>query len=98
MDALYLFLSTYTLVLALGLQSQFVNNGYYVGAFCNSFVIGVGNLILLKVAPDTGPLGMVAFLSGGPLGIVSSMWIYRRIDRTKAKSETRSTRPQGATA
>jgi hypothetical protein len=83
MESLFLLLSTYFLVMALGLQSQFVNNGHYMGAFMNSFMIGAGNLVLFKLAPNASPIEMIAFLSGGPLGIISSMWVYRLIKDRK---------------
>lgn len=77
MEALALFLSTFVLVLALGLQSQFVNNGHYSMAFANSFLIGASNLVLFKLAPDASGWEIAAYLIGGPFGIVTSMWSYR---------------------
>jgi hypothetical protein len=85
MDALLLFISTFALVLALGLQSQFVNNGHYAMAFANSLMIGTANLILFKLAPDASGLEIAAFIGGGPFGIVTSMWLYRWL-----KSEPRA--------
>ena len=73
-----LFLSTFFLVLALGLQSQFVNNGHYACAFANSFMIGASNLVLYKLAPDASGLEIAAYLMGGPFGITASMWLFRR--------------------
>jgi hypothetical protein len=78
-----LFISTFALVLALGLQSQFVNNGHYAMAFANSLMIGTANLILFKLAPDASGLEIAAFIGGGPFGIVTSMWLYRQIPSTK---------------
>lgn len=81
MIVIALFLSTYLLVMALGAQSLLVNNGRYVGAFLNSFVIGSGNLILFKLAPDASGLEIAAFLFGGPFGICSAMYLLRKYHR-----------------
>jgi hypothetical protein len=72
-----LFASTFGLVFALGLQSQLVNNGHYLGAFFNSLAIGSCNLVLFKLAPDATGLQIAAYLCGGPLGIVCAMAAYR---------------------
>jgi hypothetical protein len=78
MSAIYLLLSTFGLVFALGLQSQLVNNGHFVTAFFNSLAIGCCNLVLFKLAPDASGIEIGAYLVGGPFGIVASMWVYRR--------------------
>lgn len=78
MSALWLLLSTFGLVFALGLQSQLVNNGHFVGAFLNSGAIGACNLVLFKLAPNASGIEIAAYLAGGPFGIVASMWVYRR--------------------
>ncbi|WP_295851954.1 hypothetical protein [uncultured Xylophilus sp.] len=77
MTALYLLASTFALVFALGLQSQLVNNGHYLGAFVNSACIGACNLVLFKLAPDASGVEIAAYLAGGPFGIVASMAVYR---------------------
>lgn len=84
--ALVLFASTYVLVLALGLQSLNVNGGHKVLAALTSLAIGTANLAVLKVMPGpTGILELVAYLTGGPLGIVTSMaihpWMARRFGK-----------------
>lgn len=78
MNALALFASCYALVFFLGLQSLNVNGGHYLAAFFTSFGIGLGNLVLFKLAPDASGIEIAAFLAGGPLGIVSSMLFHRR--------------------
>lgn len=77
MTTLLLLGSTFALVFALGLQSQLVNNGHFGSAFCNSLLIGACNLVLFKLAPDASGLEIAAYLTGGPFGIVASMWAYR---------------------
>lgn len=76
-SALALFASTFLLVFALGLQSQFVNNGHYRSAFFNSLMISTSNLLLFKLAPDATGWEIAGFICGGPFGIVASMWLYR---------------------
>lgn len=80
-NILALFASTFLVVFALGAQSLFVNNGRYVLAFCNSFVIGICNLVLFKLTPEASGWQVAAFLIGGPLGIVSVMWLFRYLHR-----------------
>lgn len=77
MTALSLLLSTFALVFALGLQSQLVNNGHYIGAFFNSLAIGASNLVLFKLAPSASGIEIAAYLAGGPVGIVCAMAAYR---------------------
>ena len=79
---LALFASTFFLVFFLGLQSLNVNRGHYVAAFVTSFGIGIGQLILYKLAPDASGAEIVAYLAGGPFGIIASMWAHRRFFRS----------------
>lgn len=76
--ALILFASTFVLVFFLGLQSLNVNSGRYLAAFLTSFGIGLSQLALYKLAPDATGLQIAAYLSGGPFGIVASMWAHKR--------------------
>ena len=78
MTTLYIFISTFTLVFALGFQSLNVNNGHYVAAFMTSFAIGGANLVLFKTVPQADTLQIIAFMAGGPFGIIASMWAHRR--------------------
>lgn len=73
MTELTLFVSTFALVFALGIQSLNVNNGHYRAAFITSFAIGIANLILYKLAPDASGTEIAAFLAGGPFGIICAM-------------------------
>jgi hypothetical protein len=79
MNAFYLFISTFCVVFALGLQSQLVNNGFWKGAMVNSFLIGASNLVLFKLAPSADGWEIVGYLTGGPLGIVASMAVFKAI-------------------
>lgn len=88
MTPLYLLISTFVLVFTLGLQSQLVNRGHFIAAFCNSALIGVANLMLFKLAPGAAGWEIVGFLSGGPLGIVVSMWFYKKYFAHKGKNHS----------
>lgn len=83
MNAALLFICTFALVFALGLQSQLVNNGHYAGAFCNSVLIGTAQFGSLLVVDATTALEVAAYIGGGPLGIVASMYFYRKRYRGK---------------
>lgn len=72
-----LFISTFVLVFALGLQSLNVNGGHYVAAFVTSFAIGGANLVLFKLAPEASGAEIAAYLTGGPFGIVCAMHAHK---------------------
>lgn len=76
--AALIFISTFISVFALGFQSLNVNGGHYRAAFLNSFLIGLGNLAILKLVPDANALEIAAYLLAGPFGIVASMWAHGR--------------------
>lgn len=78
MNIALLFASTFFLVLALGLQQQFVTDGHYVAAFSNSALISLGQIGALQVIHANGPAEYAAYILGGPIGIVCSMALYRR--------------------
>lgn len=81
MTELTLFASTFVLVFALGSQSLNVNNGHYLLAALTSFVIGAGQMVLYKLAPEAGWSEIAAYLCGGPLGIVCSMFAHPHLVR-----------------
>jgi len=78
--ALALFSSTFAVVFALGLQSLNVNGRHFVLAGITSLFIGASNLALFKLLPGpTSPLEIVAYLVGGPVGIVCAMAVHPRL-------------------
>jgi hypothetical protein len=79
MTELTLFASTFVLVFALGAQSLNVNNGHHIAAAFTSFIIGAGQMVLFKLAPNASWSEIAAFLSGGPFGITASMWAHPRL-------------------
>ena len=78
MTILAIFASTFVLVFALGFQSLNVNRGHYWAAFFTSLAIGGSNLVLFKTVPQADWMQIIAYLTGGPFGIVASMWAHRR--------------------
>ena len=78
MIELALFVSTFVVVFALGFQSLNVNGGHYWCAFFTSFAISGSNLALFKLAPNANLAECIAYMGGGPFGIVASMWAHRR--------------------
>lgn len=82
LKSFWLFLSTFLLVFLLGFQSLTVNSKMYVLAIFNSFGIGMCNLYMLKVVPGMDPDNLVhvmAYLTGGPFGILTSMVVHFQI-------------------
>lgn len=77
-----LFGSTFGVVFFLGFQSLSVNSGHYWLAGVNSLIIGGFNLLLFKTAPHVaGVPETLCYMIGGPLGILSAMWVHRNLVR-----------------
>lgn len=83
MSEALLFGSTFAVVFFLGLQSLNVNGGHYGLAFATSFAIGASQLALYRYMPEATLTQTVAYLLGGPFGIVASMWTHRRFVRRR---------------
>lgn len=85
MTILALFVSTFLLVFALGIQSLNVNNNHRAAAMVTSLFIGASQMVLFKLAPNADWAEIAAFLSGGPFGIYAAMaahpWLVRVIKR-----------------
>jgi hypothetical protein len=79
MTVLILFGSTFAIVFAMGAQTLFISNGRYAAAFANSLLIGLLNLVLFKLVPASDSPEMAAFLLGGPLGVISAMYLFRHL-------------------
>jgi len=78
MNLIILFLSTFGLVFALNFQTLNVSRGQYVAAFLTSILLGVANLVILRAIPHGNGWEIVAYLSGGPFGVIASMWVHAR--------------------
>lgn len=77
MSALFIFAATFAVVLFLGLQSLNVNGNHKMLAVLTSFGISVANLFILKIMPGpTDWMDHLAYMTGGPLGIYTSMCIH----------------------
>ena len=76
MSILILFLSSYVIVLLLGLQSQFVRDKEKLTSFCLSIGIGTCQVFSYKLVPNADTLESIAFILGGALGIVSSIILH----------------------
>lgn len=85
MTHLLLFASSFLTVFALGFQQMNVSGNHRVAAFSTSFLIGAGQLGILKLVPNTDdPLMVLAYLAGGPVAIVASMIIHPKTVGRKA--------------
>lgn len=77
MTAALLFAATFAVVFTLGIQQMNVERGHKLAAFITSPLIGLANLALFKVLPGpTDPIEIAAYLAGGAIGIVTSMWAH----------------------
>jgi hypothetical protein len=52
-NVVFIFLSTFIAVFALGFQSQNVNQGHYWAAALTSVAIGASSIVLYKLMPDS---------------------------------------------
>lgn len=78
MTAAALFLSTFAMVFSLCLQSLMLPANMRRIAFAISLAISYVTLVLFNPAPDAAGIEMVAYLCGGPFGIVAAMELFRR--------------------
>lgn len=86
MNALLLFFASYCVVMFLGLQQMNVQGGHRFLSATTSIFIGLANITVLKIMPGpTDWIELVAYLAGGPLGILASMaihpWMVRHLGR-----------------
>lgn len=81
MNEFTLFIGTFIVVFALGLQSLNVNAGHKLAAAFTSLFIGSSQLVLFKLAPHANWSEMLAFVAGGPFGITASMWLHPHLVR-----------------
>lgn len=81
-STLLIFASTFALVLFLGLQQLNVAGNHRVLAMLTSAGISGANLVVLKSIPGpTDFLDLLAYITGGPLGILVSMLIHPHLVR-----------------
>lgn len=69
-------------VFLLGMQSLSVNSGLWRFAVVNSLFIGLANLYVLRTVVVDGTLGSsIAYMLGGPVGILACMWLHPKVSR-----------------
>lgn len=78
MTLLYIFGSAFCVVFFLGLQSQFVRNRWKTISFITSFMISLCEIMILKSVPNADFYELVAFVLGGPSGLLMSIVVYEK--------------------
>lgn len=84
LQLLTVFVCQFLLIMLMGIQSLNVQGRKYFAAGATSFLLGIGQFTVtaaIATAKDGGllsPLG-IAFLLGGPLGIMTSIWIHPKL-------------------
>ena len=79
MTHLTLFLSAFATVFLLGIQQKNVHGEHYLAAIITSIGIGTAQIFLWRLVPDADAGQIAATMCGGPLGIVSAMYLHPRI-------------------
>lgn len=75
--ALFLiFASAFAIVALLGFQSQMVRDKHRFAAFNTSLMIGTVQLFIYKTAPDSTVAEGIAYVLGGAVGIVASIYAH----------------------
>lgn len=94
MTAALIFAATFAVVFTLGLQQLNVERDYKLAAFCTSPLISLSNLVLFKVLP--GPTAwdeIAAYVLGGAIGIVASMWAHPYLVEALGSATTITSNP-----
>jgi hypothetical protein len=81
MTHLALFASAFFTVFLLGIQQMNVHGRHYLAAIVTSFGIGAAQIFLWRLVPDADAGQIAATLCGGPVGIITAMWLHPRIAR-----------------
>lgn len=86
-------LSTFGQVFVMGLQSRNVNTGRYGMAAMTSLAIGGMSIINVRGMVQLDPLVTLALVgTAGPLGIVTSMFFFRRVIERGGKTDPNASR------
>lgn len=72
--AISLFLGSFAMVFLIVMQQHAVHHKRYFSAFINAFAIGGLNLLAIRLGATAGMVEASAFICGGALGTVISMW------------------------
>ncbi|MEO8153594.1 MAG: hypothetical protein ABI605_11030 [Rhizobacter sp.] len=82
MNTVNIFIASFLVVFALGVQQLNVTADRKAMAFATSLLIGAATLVQFKVLPGpTSTVEIGAYLIGSALGIVASMWAYPLLAR-----------------
>lgn len=68
------------MVYLLVMQQHAVHSKRYLPAFINAFALGGLNLLAIRLGASAGLFEGSAFLFGGALGTVTSMWTCERLE------------------
>lgn len=79
MKEIALYGGSFTLVFALSFQQHHVQCRRYRFAFINAAIIGMLNLLMIKLGSQASPTEMLAYISGGPMGSVVAMWVHDKM-------------------
>jgi hypothetical protein len=79
MKEIALFGGSFALVFALSFQQHHVHCRRYGFTFINAVIIGMLNLVMLKLGSQASPTEMLAYISGGPMGSVVAMWAHDKV-------------------
>lgn len=86
MTHLILFLAAFSMVFLLGFQQKNVQGHHYLLAVVTSLAIGISQIFLWRLIPTAAGSEIIATLAGGPLGIVSAMYIHPRLMKGKPRA------------
>jgi hypothetical protein len=88
-SVILLFLSSFFVVFMLGFQSKNVNGNHYVLAALTSTGIGIVNVYVMRAvaSSNSSPWELSAYVAGGPLGIICSMWVHDTFVKPRSHSD-----------
>lgn len=75
------FILSFVAVFFKGMQSQNIIGGRYLAAFMNSYFIAGFDVIVITLTVEVGYMSVFPIATGASLGVVSSIWVYRRINK-----------------
>ncbi len=81
LNIITLFISAFTVVCLLGLQSQFVRDKLVLQSFVTSLGIGLCQVVQYKLTPNASLVESGFFILGGAMGITSSIYIHNFLVR-----------------
>ncbi|KVW92637.1 hypothetical protein [Thiobacillus denitrificans] len=93
-----LFASAFFTVFLLGFQQKNVHGKHYIAAIVTSLGIGSAQIFLWQLIPDANATQIAATLMGGPIGIVSAMYLHPRLMRPRDGGIVPNVKTEGETA